>query len=204
MSPHVKISLYILFIVVLFLVRNIYAHLFIAVTVLFSLPFLVPYRRIKGGFIPILLFLLFTFGGNLFFHSGRIIFETGFISVSSEGLNLASVRTLRVFSMIFGAKILTASLSVEEMVHAMAKMLGPLGKIGIPVGDFFSLMGLTLKSFPALMDHLSKTYREDVISNEIHGFRPRAKHMVSFLMPVFVKSMHSPESFFESEEKKEP
>src|SRR3990172_12121667 len=102
--------------------------------------------------------------------------------------------------MLFGAKILTAMLSIDEMIHAMATMLSPLERIGIPVKDFFSVMGLTLKSFPLLMNYLLKTYREDAKNNEIHGFRRRMRHMVSFLMPVFVKSIRSPESFFAAEE----
>lgn len=98
--------------------------------------------------------------------------------------------------MLFGAKILTGLMPVEEMVRAFERMLSPLQRIGVPVKDFFSVMALTLESFPILIDYLGKTYREDVRNNEIRGFRMRIRHMVSFLMPVFVKSIRSPESFF--------
>ena len=100
--------------------------------------------------------------------------------------------------MIFAAKILTTVLSVDRLIHSLEGIMGPLEKIGIPIRDFFSVMGLTLKSFPALMTYLLKTYREEVKNNDVRGFRKRIAHMASFLMPVFVKSIRSPETFFVS------
>lgn len=150
----------------------------------------------SSGLFPITLFLLFTFGGNLFFHSGRIIYDNGFFSITDEGFRIAAVRTLRIFSMIFGAKILTEVLSIDEIIRSFGNILSPLERVGVPVKDFFSVMGLTLKSFPLLMDHLVKTYREEAMSNEILGFRKRLRHMASFLMPVFIESIRTPESFF--------
>ncbi len=199
MSPRLKISLYLIFIVTLLFVRGIYFHLFTAAAVFIFALVALPPDKIKGGLLPITLFLLFTFGGNLFFHSGRIIYHSDFLSVTDEGLILAGVRTLRVFSMIFAAKLLTAVLSVEDLIRSLEGILRPLERIGIPVRDFFSVMGLTLKCFPAFTTYLLREYREQKKNEEIPDFRQRIRHMVSFLMPVFVQSIRSPESFFVSE-----
>ncbi len=199
MYARLKIWLYVVFLVTLFIVQDIGLHILAAGTVLFFALVILPPKKLKSGSLPIFLFLLFTFGGNLFFHSGRILYSGGFFSITDEGLSLAGLRTLRVFSMIFAAKILTSVLTVDEMIQAMARMLGPIERIGLPVKDFFSVMGLTLKSFPLLMAHLLKTYREETVNNEVRGFTKRLRHTVSFLMPVFVKSIRSPESFFESQ-----
>jgi energy-coupling factor transport system permease protein len=192
----IKISLYILLVISLFILQDVSAHVFAACIVFLSAVILLPYKKLKSGFLPITIFLAFTFAGNLFFHPGRIIYSNSFLYVTDEGFRFAFVRTLRVFSMLFGAKILTGLLPVEEMVRAFERMLSPLQRIGVPVKDFFSVMALTLESFPVLIDYLGKTYREDVRNNEIRGFRLRIRHMVSFMMPVFVKSIRSPESFF--------
>lgn len=202
MYARLKICLYVVFLVALFIVQDVRLHIFAAGTVLFFTLVILPIKKMKSGFLPIFLFLLFTFGGNLFFHSGKILYNGGFFSITDEGLSLAALRTLRVFSMIFAAKILTSVLTVDEMIQAMARMLGPVERVGLPVKDFFSVMGLTLKSFPILMAHLLKTYREETANNEVRGFTKRLRHTVSFLMPVFVKSICAPESFFESEEKR--
>jgi len=199
LSPRLKISLYVVFIVILFFIRSIYLHAFAAAAVFILVLAALPPGKIKGGLFPIMLLLLFTFAGNLFFHPGRIIYHRGFLSVTDEGLLLAGVRSLRVFSMIFAAKLLTAVLSVDEMIRSLESILRPLERIGVPVRDFVSVTGLTLKFFPALMACLLKEYREHMKNGEIKGFRQRIRHMVTFLMPVFVKSIRSPESFFVSE-----
>jgi energy-coupling factor transport system permease protein len=199
LSTTLKISLYVIFIVALFFVRSISLQAFIAAAVSIVVLFVVPPRKIRGGIIPIMVFLLFTFAGNLFFHSGRIIYRFALLSVTDEGLVLAGIRTLRVFSMIFAAKLLTSVLSVDEMIRSLGSMLRPLERLGLPVKDFVSVLGLTMKFFPALMAGLLKEYAEHMKNVEIRGFRRRVRHMVSFLMPVFVRSIRSPESFFVSE-----
>ncbi len=199
MSPRLKISLYVVFIASLFFVQGLGIHLITAFAVFVLALSALPPGKIKSGLFPITIFLLFTFCGNLFFHSGRIIYRSDLLSVTDEGLVLAGVRTLRVFSMIFAAKLLTAVLSFEDLVRSLEGALRPLERIGIPVRDFFSVMGLTLKCFPALMTYLLKEYREHKKNDDAPDFRQRMRHIVSFLMPVFVQSIRSPESFFVSE-----
>ncbi len=197
--PRLMISLYVVFVVSLFFVQGIYLHAFAAAAIFILVLVALPAGKMRSGLFPITLFLLFTFTGNLFFHSGKIIYRSGFLSVTDEGLLMAGVRTLRVFSMILAAKLLTAVLSLEEMLRSLESILRPLERIGIPVRDFFSVTGLTLKLFPSFMTYLLKEYREHMKSDEGKGFRQRVRHMVSFLRPVFVKSIRSPESFFASD-----
>jgi energy-coupling factor transport system permease protein len=192
------ILLYVLLAASLFLVRDIHYHLAAAAGVTLSLLFL-PRKMVKGGLVPITVFLLFTFCGNLFFHSGRILYGSGFLSITDEGLVAANVRTLRLFSMIYGAKILTFVLPPERMIGVLGRVFSPLERIGIPAGELFSVMGLTLKSFPLLTSRVSKAYRENMDNRESEGFRSRIKHLVSFLLPVFVDSIRSPEDFFGDE-----
>lgn len=201
MLARLSISLYILFVVCLFFVQDVTVHLYVAAAVFAIALILLPLKKMKRGLFPITIFLLFTFGGNLFFHFGRIVYSNSFLSVTDEGLLFAGVRTLRVFSMLYGAKILTGLLSIDRMINAFENMLNPLQRIGVPVRDFFSVTAMTLKSFPVLIDYLGRAYREDAGNNNIRGFRQRVRHMVAFMMPVFVKSIRSPESFFEAGKK---
>lgn len=185
----------------LFAANSLKVHLLAAAAVIIAALAAIPFRKAKSGLFPITLFLLFTFAGNLFFHSGRIIYDNGILSITDEALQIAGVRTFRVFSMIFGAKILTALVAAETLLGCFQKILKPFERLGVPVEDFFSIMALTLKSFPVLMDYLSRNYREDTLKNNIKGFRRRARHLATFLMPLFVKSINSPESFFEDRKK---
>jgi len=45
-----------------------------------------------------------------------------------------------------------------------------------------------------------KEYREKVKDGNVTGFLNRARAVSMFLIPLFVRSLQSPESFFEDEE----
>jgi energy-coupling factor transport system permease protein len=115
--------------------------------------------------------------------------------VTEEGLTAALLRTIRIFCMIAGAKILTATTGIEPLISAFAKLLKPFERLGVPVEEFFSTMGLTMKSLPRLKEQVVREYRTTVKDRKITGFRNRAKVISSFLMPLFVKSIRSPETF---------
>ncbi len=99
--------------------------------------------------------------------------------------------------MIAGAKILTATTQIELLVGAFGKILRPLERLGIPVVEFFSTMGLTMKALPRLKDYIAETYREKMKEGNITGFWGRAKVISTFLIPLLVRSIHSPEIFFD-------
>ena len=202
MSPGVNLLIYSCFAAALFLVNNITIHLAVSACVVVLL-FFIPFRRVKGGIVPITLFLCFTFFSNAFYHSGRVLFTAGPFVMTDEGLDMAGIRTLRVFDMIFAAKVLTSVTPLEEMIGSLNRIFRPLERFRVPVHDFFSIMALTLKSFPLLKQRLQEVYRESIEGKGAIRFSEKMKLAVSFLVPVFVESMRNPEKFFEQEEKKD-
>ena len=85
------------------------------------------------------------------------------------------------------------------LINALERIFRPLERLGVPVHEFFSAMGLTLRSLPVLKEQMVKEYREKVKEGNIRGFLNRARVISMFLIPLFVRSMESPESFFEDE-----
>jgi energy-coupling factor transport system permease protein len=197
--PEIKIFLYIFFVICLFFIRDltVYAGIFIVIAILLLR---IPFRSLKSGWIPIGLFLLFTFISNVLFQPGRILFESGPFAITVEGLDIASVRTLRVLFMIAGARILTSTTEVGLLIRALEKIFRPLERAGVPVHEFFSAMELTMKSLPVLKELMVREYKEKVKEGNGRGFLNRARTVSSFLIPLFVKSMQSPEGIFEDEE----
>lgn len=199
MLPEIKIVLYITFIASLFAFEDIgFYCAALAASLLFFLR--VPPKKLKSGWIPITLFLLFTFLSNVLNRHGRILFSSGPVVVTDEGVEIASLLTLRVLLMIGGAKILMASAKPEEIVNALGRLLGPLEKVGVPVKDFFHTMGLTVKCFPILKDVAAQTYSKEIETSAARSFTEKARVVSSFLVPMFVKSIQSPEVFFERSE----
>lgn len=200
MSPEIKIILYILFLISLFLIQDITVYLGILVAVLVFL-LRIPLKSLKSGWIPISLFLLFTFISNMLFQHGKILYSAGPVIITEEGLHISLIRTMRVFFMIAGAKILVSTTQIELLISAFGKLLKPLERLGIPVVEFFSTMGLTMKSLPRLKEQLAEMYREKIKEDNIRGFWARARVVSILLLPLFVKSIQSPESFFEKDKR---
>ena len=188
--------MYLVFVAFLFAFQNVTAYLY--ASALMGIIFLrLPWKSVKSGWLPISIFLLFTFLSNVAGQQGRVMFSSAFLIVTDEGVHIATVRTVRVLLMIGGAKILMATASAEDMVAGMGRLLRPLEKVGIPVRDFFQTMGLTIKCLPMLKTMASEAYRNNVSSTEVRGFQSRVRLVSAFLLPLFVRSVQSPESFFE-------
>lgn len=195
MSPEFRIVSYLLFVLFLFLFPDLTAYAVLLAALSFCLM-TVPFRALKAGWLPIIMFLTFTSVSNALHHSGRIIFVVGSVMLTQEGLHLAALRTLRVLLMIGGVKFLLAKTTSDQVVRAMATLLKPFQKIGVPVEDFFHTVGLTMKCFPILKDSIAHHYRENIRNGETQGMLSKAKLMARFMLPLFVESIRSPELFF--------
>ncbi len=199
MKPEAKISLYIVFVISVYMLKDLGVYLAVF-CVLCLLSLRVPFRRLKAGWAPITVFLLFTFLSNVVGRPGRIVWQGGPFVFTGLGIRIASVRTLRILFMIMGVKIMMASSRPEEIVGALGRIFRPFERIGLPVQDFFHTMGLTIQCFPALKNMATETYREKVKASPVKGFREKAGAISSFLLPMFVKSIRTPEIFFERTE----
>lgn len=195
MLPEVKILCYVFFVVFLSAVSSLKAYAVIFFILCFFL-LKIPFRSVKSGWIPVSIFLLFTFLSNVLSQHGKIIFASDYLVLTEEGLHIAAIRTLRILYMIAGAKILIATSGTEEIIHGLWKLLSPFERTGLPVKDFFTTMGLTLKCFPVLTEVLQKNYREHITSANIRGIWGRARAVSMFLLPLFVETVQSPEKFF--------
>ena len=199
MSSELKIILYVVFIASLFLIQDLSAYILILIA-LSILLLRIPLASLKRGWLPISLFLVFTFMSNVFFSHGKILYNLGPIVITAEGMHIATLRTLRIFFMVAGAKILTASTPLDVLVAGLGNILKPLEKTGLPLNDFFETMGLTLKCFPKLKDYLAENYRNHKNKEENRGFFGNARVISLFLLPMFAQSIQSPEMFFQEKQ----
>jgi energy-coupling factor transport system permease protein len=149
--------------------------------------------------VPISLFLSVTFLANLLFNTGKIVYELGPFIITEEGLRLASIRTLRVFLLIAGAKFLTIMSKLEEIISAMGTLLNPLEKLGLPIRSFFASMALSVKVLPLIKRRISNEYNARVKEVEKSGLKKKASIVLQFLLPVFFESIHDPEAFLADE-----
>jgi energy-coupling factor transport system permease protein len=195
LSPEARLISYLLFIGSLFLFSGPVYYLF-AGLVLALLLTTIEFRILKAGWIPVSIFLIFTFVSNAVHHPGRIIWNSGPVLLTGEGLELASLRTGRVLLMIAGVKFLMATTTVNGILGAVERLLKPFEKAGVPVKDFFDTMGLTMRCFPLLKDSIARTYKEMMRTEKPKGFWEKVRLTALFLLPLFVESILYPEVFF--------
>lgn len=198
MSPLVKIISYLIFLVLIFIFNNYYSYAFFTLF-LFFLSLRISYKRLLKGWFIISIFLTFTFIGNLFFHYGRVISNIGLLFITDEGLNHATIRTWRIFLMIYGAKLVTVSTEPERLVNGIAKIFKPLKTFHINVDEFFSVLCLTIKYLPDIKNKVKEKYNENLDKRDTIGFISRLKYLSAFLIPLFIESIEFPDKIFEKD-----
>jgi len=196
LSASSKILLYIAFTISLFLVEKTEAAL--CLLSLSLVVFLVP--RMRGGIIPITIFLLTTFLGNLFFYPGRVLMEIGPLNITDGSLRIALVRTARVSALIAGAKLLTLKTPLEEILGTLKRFFLPLERIKIPVNEFFETASLTLRLLPGIRARALKSYREGMNSAAGKGFVSSIRVIVTLMLPLMIKTIQSPEELLPDKE----
>jgi len=185
------------FVVSLFFFKDLalYASLIALLSLLLVIR--VPFAILKMGWVPISILLTFTFISNLLFQEGKVLFHASSFVVTDEGIHAATLRTMRFFLMIAGAKMLTSTTTPESLVTALGRLLGPLRKLHIPIDDFLQIVGFTMKSLPRLKQEIVSGCREKVPTGHDVGLSERVRLISSQVIPVFVRSMQIPERHFE-------
>ncbi len=186
-SPAAKILLYILLVIGVFLSNSFKVDLILLIVV-FIPVFRVPVSALKRGLIPITLFLGFTFFSNILFQTGKVIYEIWGIAVTDEALKRGGHLTLRLFILIIGAKMLTATTTAEELVKAVSLLLGPIGRLR-PVKEFIFTMSITLRFLPIIYDEAQMLYRQAIKNSQEATLGGKIKLSVSLLTPLFERSM---------------
>ncbi len=155
---------------------------------LLALSVKIPMTKLKRGFIPISLFLMFTFFSGILFRKGRVLFEIWGIIITEEGLKAGGHLSLRIFLFILGAKIITATTPAEDLIGAAVRLMGPLGKWK-PVREFVATLSLTLRFIPVIYDEARSLFRDAAGSSSGRTVLGRVKLSASLLAPLFERSV---------------
>ena len=185
-SPKARILLYLLLVIVVFITDSLKISFIILLIVLAS-TVRVPLSSLKRGLLPITIFLLFTFISNVLFQEGNVLYEILGLQFTDEGLRRGGRLTLRLFIMIVGAKVLTASTRSEDLISAMSELLGPVGKIGF-VQELVYIMSLTLRLLPIIYNEAIELYK-NTRNSEGNGVAGKIRFSVELLTTLFERSL---------------
>ena len=194
LDPRANLIISIIYIVVLFLAKNVFTFALLALTTV-ALVLLsgISLRVIAGGLKPILFIALFTAIINIFFFTGdTLLVDLRFVKIYLEGLINAGLIVLRIVLLIVSTSMfLTYTTTPLALTDGMERLLAPLSKVGVPVHDFSMMMTIALRFIPTLIEETGKIMNAqkargaDFTSG---GLVKRARAIIPIIIPLFVSA----------------
>ena len=189
-DPRMKLILIVVFIVVLFVIRNAFSFLLLAISlgaVFFTAK--IPARAIWRGLKPILPLILFTALLNIFFVEGNVLVSFWIFRITDAGLKTAALMAIRIV-------LLTYTTSPIALTDAIERLFGPLKVIHFPVHEMAMMMTIALRFIPTLLEETDKIMSAQKARGadlETGGILKRAKALIPILIPLFVSAFRRAE-----------
>ena len=194
LDPRMKLTLTMLFIVLVFLPQNWFGLLavliFLGVVVgLSRLPVKLLWRSIK----PVLFLVAFTSVLNMLYVTGEgePLLAFWVIKIYPEGIATAVFISVRILCLIAGSSLLTYTTTPTALTDAIEYLLSPLKVIKVNAHELAMMMTIALRFIPTLMEETDKIMSAQKARGadlESGGLLQRVKALVPILIPLFVSS----------------
>lgn len=193
LDPRAKIIITTVYVVLLFCAVN---PIGLAVGILYAIiayaASKIPFKLIAKSIKPILPILLFATVLNIFFvDTGTVLFNWWIIKITTDGVKLAVVMTIRIICLIAGTSLLTYTTTPIALTDGIERLLSPLKKIHLPVHELAMMMTIALRFIPTLIEETDKIMNAQKARGadlETGGLIKRAKALIPILIPLFVSA----------------
>ncbi|NLL80629.1 MAG: energy-coupling factor transporter transmembrane protein EcfT [Clostridiales bacterium] len=192
LDPRVKLVSTILYIVSLFLFKNVtgyvIAALFLAVVIKLSK---VPFKFMVKGMKAILFLLFLTVVFNLFLTPGEPLVRIWKLTITDKGLQTAVFMAFRLSFLIIGSSVMTLTTTPNHLTDGLEKLMGPLKKIRVPVHEISMMMSIALRFIPILLEETDKIMKAQIARGadfESGNLIKKAKALVPLLVPLFISA----------------
>ena len=192
LDPRVKLGGTVLFIISLFCFKNfigyLVAALFLAIVIKLSN---VPFKFMVRGMKAIVFLLLITVVFNLFLTPGEALVSVWKLTITKEGIVLATTMAVRLTMLIIGSSIMTLTTTPNNLTDGMEKMLRPLKIFKVPVHEVAMMMSIALRFIPILLEETDKIMKAQIARGadfESGNIVKRAKALVPLLIPLFISA----------------
>lgn len=197
LDPRAKIIFTVLFIVTIFLCKNLVSY---GVTLLVLLG-LIAISRVKPGVFlkgmkPVLFIVVCTAILNIFYTSGNILWSFGFLKITEEGLWKAGFMVLRIIMLIACTLLLTYTTSPILLTDGLERLLRPLKKVKFPVHELSMMMSIALRFIPTLIQETDKIISAQKARGadfDSGSLIQKAKALIPILIPLFISSFRRAE-----------
>ncbi len=194
LDPRFKLVGAVLYIVAIFLAKNVWAFALLLASVLFLVAASgIPLRILLRSMRPLLFIVLFTFVINIFWMKGdTLLVDWWIFHIYLEGIINAVLIVLRIAILLLGSGvILTYTTTPIALTDGLEQLLDPLKKIHVPVHDFAMMMTIALRFIPTLIEETQKIMNAQKARGadfSSGSLIQRAKALLPVLIPLFVSS----------------
>ena len=199
LDPRSKLVAMILLIMIVFWANNPITNviLFVVTGIFVALSEVSLSFFIKG--LRSMFFLIaFTTLFQLFFISGGdVLFEMGFIKITSQGIEQAGIIFCRFVLIIFFSTLLTLTTMPLSLATAVESLLGPLKRFKVPVHEIGLMLSMSLRFVPTLMDDTIRIMNAQKARGVDFGegnIIQKVKAMIPILIPLFATSLKRADS----------
>lgn len=200
LDPRTKLFFVIIYIVAIFLARDVYAFIPLTALILFSVIISrVPLSVILKGLKPLIFIILFTAILNVFWTNGEhIIFQKEIIAnfwtltLYREGLINAGILALRITLLLIATTLFFSYTTTPiALTDGIESALSPLKLIKIPIHEFAMMMTIALRFIPTLTEETSKIMNAQKARGadfSSGGLIKKAKALIPIIIPLFVSA----------------
>ena len=190
LDPRVKIVATLLFIISLFIADNFIGYVIAAAFLTLEIRMShVPLKFIMRGMKTIFFLLLITVVFNLFLTPGTALVHFWKLTITMEGLKLATMMAVRLVFLILGSSVMTLTTTPNHLTDGLESLLNPLKKLKVPVHEVSMMMSIALRFIPILLEETDKIMKAQIARGadfENGSLIQRAKAMVPLLVPLFI------------------
>lgn len=199
LDPRSKLLAMFLLIVISFWANNPITNLLLfVVTGIFISLSGVPLSFFIKGLRSMFFLIAFTTIFQLFFISGgQVLWEIGFIKITSHGIEQAGIIFCRFVLIIFFSTLLTLTTMPLSLATAVESLLSPLKRFKVPVHEIGLMLSMSLRFVPTLMDDTIRIMNAQKARGVDFGegsIIQKVKAMIPILIPLFATSLKRADS----------
>jgi len=203
MDPRMKITLWLVLMVALFFVKTFLGYALVtlflaAVMKVAEIPVDYGLRGLKPAlpFMAVLFVIQLMFSGSLFADSPNVVFQWGFIRVTTEALRTYTLVIIRVLLLFLSVTILTLSTSLVSLTDGVESMMAVFRPLGVPANELAMVMVIALRFVPTLVDELERIMKAQMARGadiETGNFIQKTRQRIPVLIPLLLNSFNRAE-----------
>ncbi len=198
-DPRVKTLLYLVYLVVIFLIKSPFALFALGLVIVIQLFMAKVSAPVVWKTIsPVLPLSVFIMILNLLtIKQGNVVFNWKMITVTDYGFTRASLMGIRLIFLILSTSLmLTLTTTPLKIADALESLFSPLKIIKVPVHEMAMMMSIALRFIPTLIEETDKIMKAQVSRGadyDTGSFLNRIKGYITVLIPLFVSSFRRAE-----------